>query len=202
VQQVSVTVNVPRSYFVKLFKQGKPETTPDPDDAALETIRQAQITQIQAQVEPLIASSTNKGVVKAYMIPDRAGVAMAGMATVAGGGGGGASLNGALDSTWIKPAGLSMLALVSLAMMFAMVRKATRQQPMPSVEELAGVPPTLPAEDDLVGEADETEASMAGVELDEDELRTRKIAEQIGEMVKANPAEAASLVRRWVRTEE
>jgi flagellar biosynthesis/type III secretory pathway M-ring protein FliF/YscJ len=43
---------------------------------------------------------------------------------------------------------------------------------------------------------------MAGVELDEDDMRHRKIAEQIAEMIRGNPGEAATLVRKWVRTEE
>jgi flagellar biosynthesis/type III secretory pathway M-ring protein FliF/YscJ len=113
-----------------------------------------------------------------------------------------AGLSGALENGWAKPLGLGVLALVSLGLMLGMVRKATRTPPMASIEELAGVPPTLPAEDELVGEADETDPSMAGIELNEDELRSRKIAEQIGELVKGNPAEAASLIRRWVRTDQ
>ena len=197
-KQVNVNVGVPRSYFVNLFKVGKPaDKATDPDEAALAPIIQAQLAQIEAQVQNLIAAD-GKGTVKAYVMNTDA----LAITTVSAPGAGGSGLLVALDSGWARPVGLAMLALVSLTLMFGMVRKATRQQPMPSVQELAGVPLALPTDDDLVGEADETDPSMAGVELDEDELRTRKIAQQIGEMVKTNPAEAASLVRRWVRTEE
>ncbi|MCX5661136.1 MAG: hypothetical protein NTW19_15730, partial [Planctomycetota bacterium] len=64
-----------------------------------------------------------------------------------------------------------------------------------------GVPPSMPVDDDVVGEADAHDSTMAGVELDEAQIRTRKIAEQIGEMVKANPSEAATLFNRWIRKE-
>ena len=196
-KQVSVTVNVPRSYFVKIYKQSQPEAK-DPDDAALQKIEPAELAQIESQVQNLINTESAKGTVKAYVIPDSGVLQAAPPAGV----GVSASLSGALENGWAKPLGLGVLALVSLGLMLGMVRKATRTPPMASIEELAGVPPTLPAEDELVGEADETDPSMAGIELNEDELRSRKIAEQIGELVKGNPAEAASLIRRWVRTDQ
>ena len=43
---------------------------------------------------------------------------------------------------------------------------------------------------------------MAGVEVNEEELRFRKMAEQISEMVRGNPDEAGSLMGRWVGVEE
>jgi flagellar M-ring protein FliF len=197
-KQVSVTVNVPRSYFIKLYHLGQPADAKDPDDAALQKLVPAELLQIEGQVQNLINTDTTKGTVKVYMIPDSGApqvVATSATGPVAG-------LTGALDANWAKPVGLGLLALVSLGLMFGMVRKATRQPAMPSVEELAGIPPALPTEDELIGEADETDPSMAGIELNEDELRSRKIAEQIGELVKGNPAEAASLIRRWVRTDQ
>ena len=38
------------------------------------------------------------------------------------------------------------LALVALGMMFMMVRKASRPQPLPTAEELVGIPPALQAD--------------------------------------------------------
>ena len=145
---------------------------------------------------PLITAEAD-GVVKAHMYYDS--VASAAITAGVAQPGGMVSL---FDSSWMKTVGLGALALVSLAMMMGMVRKATQRPPMPSAEELAGLPPTLPTDEDLVGAADESDPSMAGVELNEEELRSRKIADQIGEMVRANPTEAATLIGRWVRTEE
>ncbi|MCE9592231.1 MAG: hypothetical protein K8S99_17130 [Planctomycetes bacterium] len=205
-KQISVTVNVPRSYFVSLYRQGKPadpaaggaEKPAEPDEAALRPVVDDQLQQIAAQVKPLISSDA-EGVVSVHMIPD-ARALMAMMPPPAEKSTAGVSL--VLDSAWTKPVGMGLLALMSLALMLGMVRKATQQLPMPTVEELAGVPPPLPMEDDLIGEADAQEPSMAGMELNEDEIRSRKVAEQIADMVKSNPAEAASLFNRWIRKEE
>lgn len=198
-KQISVTVNVPRSFFVSIFKQGKPADTPEPDDAAIEAIKTAQLAQIEAQVKPLI-STESAGVVTVHMIPDARALAIAAGA-MPGSASSGSNVLVSLDNGWIKPAGLSLLALASLGLMFGMVRKATQQTPMPTVQELAGVPPVLSTDEDLIGEADTSETTMAGVELNEDEIRTRKIAEQIAEMVKSSPAEAAGIFGRWIRKE-
>ncbi|NJL31570.1 MAG: hypothetical protein HC898_08035 [Phycisphaerales bacterium] len=199
VQQVNVTVNVPRSYFVMLFKQGKADAA-DPDDATLLPFAQNHLAQIESQVQPLISSPT-PGVVKAHLIPDRATLVAASLAPGTGGTIG--QVGVLLESGWAKPLGLALMAGACLAIMLGMVRKATQAPPLPSAEELAGLPPTLPGdEDELVGEADESPPTMPGKELDENEMHHRKIAEQIAEMIKNNPAESAQLVRRWVRTDE
>jgi flagellar M-ring protein FliF len=194
-RQVHVTVNVPRSYFVNVWRQANSAPDRDPDAAALGPVVDAQLAQVRAQVQPLIASE-DAGQVAVHMILDAAALAVAGVAAPGG------AMQMFVGSSWARPVGLAALALASLAIMFGMVRKATRQPPMPSAEELAGVPPSLPVEDDLVGEAEATEATMDGVELDDDELKRRRIAEQISEMVRANPVEAATILGRWVNTEE
>jgi flagellar biosynthesis/type III secretory pathway M-ring protein FliF/YscJ len=73
---------------------------------------------------------------------------------------------------------------------------------MPTAAELVGVPPALQQEDsDLVGEAAETTPSLVGLEIDEDELRRQQMLDQINDMARNNPAEAAQLIRRWARAE-
>lgn len=199
IKQINVSINVPRSYFVSLWRAGQPADQADaqPTDADLEAIRATQISQIVAQVEPLI-SAEGTGVVRAAMIADGGGLAMNQVNPVAASGLAGLLAGG----SWAKTATVGMLALFSLGLMLYMVRRATRQEELPSVEELAGVPPELPADDDLVGEAGQTNATLAGFELDDDELRFREMAGQIADMIKANPQEAGSLVSRWVQTEE
>ena len=92
--------------------------------------------------------------------------------------------------------------MLALAFMFFMVRKATQEEVLPTIEELAGVPPTLPNEDELIGEADELEATMDGVELDEEQIRARKVAEQISDMIKSSPEEAGTLIGKWVSPDD
>lgn len=199
-RQVSVTINVPRSYFVGVFKQGKPPETEAPDDSALQPVINAQLSQIQAQVEPLVSTEDGVGVVKAHMIPDRSQiVASAGLEA---GGGQTGTMAMMIESSWIKPVALGALALMSLAIMFGMVRKATQQPDLPSIEDLAGVPPALPGEEDLIGEADESEAAMEGHELTDDSLHLVKLAEQISDMVKSDPAESAAMFRRWMGSDD
>ncbi len=70
---------------------------------------------------------------------------------------------------------------------------------MPSPAELAGIPPSLPNEDDVIGEAEEMDTALTGVELDDNQIRSRKLAEQVKDLVKSNPNEASTLVQRWVR---
>ena len=202
-QQVNVTINVPRSYFVGVFKQGKAEDVEGPSDDALKAIAEEQLAQIQAQVEPLISVDRNSGTVLAHMIPDRDTLlALTGRGGIAGGAGGaGGPITTILESAWAKPVGLTGLALLSLTIMFGMVRKATQLPTMPSLEDMAGVPPELPGDDELAGEAVEAGQEMVGLELDEGELEMRKIADQIAEMIQANPYEAMTLLSRWVSPE-
>lgn len=208
-KQINVAINVPRSYFVNLHNvtkaakggdKDKSEQT-QPDDEQLKPLVDAHLARIKAQVEPLVAVSVGTGVVagvvRTDVVPDAGTMIALANPMVSQ-----SSVAAFASASWLKPAMLLALAVAALGIMFAMVRKAIVQPPLPSVEELAGVPPTLPSDDDLVGEADEGDASMAGIELDEEELRHRKMAEQISELVKSNPAEVAKLFHRWIRTED
>lgn len=196
VERINVTINVPRSYFVSYFSRMNPDGEESPDDAALQPIVADQLAQIQRQVEPLIQSD-GPGTVVAAMIPDEAFLSP-GPRTPPPSGIGSILVSSELS----KPVGVGLMALLALGLMLMMVRKATQQEVLPSVEELAGVPPRLPDEEELIGEADEMESTLAGVELNEDELKSRKIAEQISELIKANPAEASSIMGRWVRHDD
>lgn len=199
--QVAVTVNVPRPYFVGVYLQANPEETESPGNEQLQAIIDEQLTKIQAQVEPLITTGQNRGEVRVHMIPDRQEVmALAGLGVIGSESSGGVVT--LLESSWVKPVGLAALGAVSLGIMFGMVRKAARTPELPSIEELAGIPPVLPGEDDLIGEADESDASMDAQELGDDELAVRKIANEISDMIKGNPAESLSLLNRWVRHDD
>ncbi len=192
VKQINVAVNVPRSFFVTQYKQQNPDSQGEPDDAALAPLITPQLANIEQRIEVLTFADV-QGTVQVDMVPDT-------LALMTEGGGG--AIGMMFDSGWAGPAGLSLLGLASLGLMFGMVRKSTRPESLPSIEELAGVPPSLPSDEELIGEADESEASMPGVELDEDDLRARRIAEQIGDMVRADPAEASRLLGKWVTTNE
>ena len=109
---------------------------------------------------------------------------------------------GLMQSGWAKPIGLGLLAVSSLLIMFGMVRKATQAPELPSTEEMAGVPPKLPGDEEITGEVAEADGTMVGLEVSEEELELRRIADQIAEMIKSNPYEASTLLNRWILTEE
>jgi flagellar biosynthesis/type III secretory pathway M-ring protein FliF/YscJ len=100
----------------------------------------------------------------------------------------------------VNTAVVALLAVVALGMMIMMVRKSSRPIELPTPEELVGIPPALHADSDLVGEADESDAPMPGIELGDDEIKRAKLLEQVAEMVKQNPETAASLLSRWIET--
>ena len=123
----------------------------------------------------------------------------------AGGGGFAGPLGSMADGgmgTALKNAGLVGLALLSLAMMFMMVRRHGGSESLPTAEDLAGVPPVL--EDDqaeVLGEADEAAPALVGVELDDEDLRRKQMLEQLNQLIKKEPSEVAILLRRWMRTD-
>jgi len=93
------------------------------------------------------------------------------------------------------------LAVLALGMMLMLVRKSSTPVALPSAQEIVGLPPALEAQSDLVGEADESQTAMLGIELDDGELKTKKMLEQVQEMVKSKPQEAAAILNRWIVTE-
>jgi flagellar M-ring protein FliF len=194
-QQINVAINVPRSYFVKLFNQNNPDAEGEPTNQDLQPVIDERLQTIQQQVQPLIQSE-NPGQVQVAMYPDGSTPEPQGMARAGGG------TLALLGSNWIKTAIVGALALLSLGLMFGMVRKATKKQELPSVEELAGAPPSMSSGEDVVGEAEEADNGMVGVELDDSQLKSRQVAEQISEMIKNNPAEAGALLNKWVDPDE
>lgn len=111
-----------------------------------------------------------------------------------GGGGGGFNLGGGL----IDKAVLGALALVSVGMMLLLVKKSGKPMELPTAEEIVGIPPALEGQVDLIGEADEAEAAMQGIEVNEDAMQVQQVLEQVGELVSTNPDSAAKLIARWM----
>ncbi len=61
-----------------------------------------------------------------------------------------------------------------------------------------GLPPQLDAADAVIGEADEGDTPMAGIEVDEDQVQAQKMLEQVEELVQQSPETAARLLNRWI----
>lgn len=190
---INVTVGVPRSFIVAQYIIGKEDQETEPTDEDLEPTKQIYLTSIEEQIMPLIKQD-QPGEIKVAMIPDSGSWPNAKT-------GSGAVIQ-ILEGGWIKPVGVTALALISLALMLGMVRKATQPPELPSVEELVGVPPTLPVDDNMVRAVGAEDETMVGMEVNEADLKYRKIAEKISDLVKDNPNDAGSLINRWIRTDD
>lgn len=202
--QINATVGVPRSYFVRLHQNGQDGEPAEPDPAELAALIAEETARIREQIEPLIDTraieGATAGTVMVSMIPDFAMASVTGAQQPAAAAASGMG-NLASNEGLITYVGLGALAVVSLAMMFMLVRRAAAPQDVPSAAELAGVPPTFGSDAELVGEAGESTSSMEGVEVEETDLRRKQMLGQINDLAKDNPVEAASLLRRWMRTE-
>jgi flagellar M-ring protein FliF len=202
--KINATVLVPRSYVVGLHRQQANDPEAQPDAATFDTLAAQVRTEIRELVEPLIDTSAAvdalPGTVVVSLFTDMAAAGI-------GAAGGGSSERGGLAETLVSDhmvtsIGLVGLAVVSLLLMFMMVRRASRQEEMPTAEELVGIPPALAEDDaDLVGEADHTVAAMEGVEIDESAVRRQQMLEQINELATDTPQEAAGLLRKWLKDE-
>lgn len=216
---LAASVNVPETYVEELVRRdagaaGDAGAGAGGDPAAPVTRDQLRerFDEIRAEIgdslRPHLKSrdatgSLVEGEVLVSLVPASVGVMPApaqagilGMLT-GGDGAGGALGGGGLDTVL-----LATLTAVSLGMMVMMVRKSARRLELPTPEELVGVPPALKTDTDIVGEADETENAMTGIEVDESEMARSKTLEQIAEFVRTDPEKAARLVGRWMAIED
>ena len=219
------TVSVPRGHIRTLIEHEKQEAAgPDApgDDAAAAAPTEAELrarfdaekSRIEDAVRPHLSARTADGT----SVPGQIVVVMsAGLATTGLGAGGGSFSAGgvggggepgavgailALGGGMIDKAILGALALVAVSMMFLMVKKAGKRVALPTAEELVGLPPALSTRSDLVGEADETDTPIEGIEVNEDEMKASKLREQVSDLIKSSPDVAGRLLNRWVTTED
>jgi len=204
------SIAVPRNYLAGLLRRSAGGTDQaEPTDADIDQAFTREQARIVEAVRPHLKTRTGEGAVvegevTVSLIPVDVALAAAapggtgflGSMALGGGSGVGGALTGMLDKVI-----LGALALVAFVMMVLMVRKGARPAALPEAEEIAGVPPTLETKSDLIGEADESETPMAGIEVDEEAVQSQKILDQVGELVGGDPDVAAKLITRWVSPE-
>lgn len=210
-QGVSVMLGVPRSYVVRLLEQDAPaaddEAEPEAPSAEeiadrFDLLRTDLESRMQLVLGNVVAGDPADVAVTVSMHSD---TRIVGAATGSGfgfggasGGGGAGGFMGLAGGGLIDKAVLGVLALVSVAMMAMLMRKATKRTELPTAEEIVGVPPALQTEAEVFGEAEEGDVPMSGIELDEDQVRAGKMLDQVGQMVSDSPETAASLLQSWV----
>jgi flagellar M-ring protein FliF len=224
--RVTAMVSLPREYIASLVMQSRGAgNDAEPTQAEIDARFAEEKNRLERELEPLVRTAavdsgasqqgegdgaSGRSVVVSLIpvamgppgVPGAAGVATAGfggtLAGAAGGGGGG--LTDLLSPSTIRTGVVVLLSVAALGMMFMLTRKAARPVELPRPEEVVGVAPTIHTDNDLVGEADESQTAMEGIELDEQEIKTKKMLEQVQEMVRKNPGDAATLLNRWIQT--
>lgn len=222
--KINVSVSVPKDYVTAILSQrvasgaaagGAAPAAPTEDEInkAWDTERIRLEGMLKPMIETEAAGSSLAGAGSATasagnlivsMIPVAMGMPggnAAGLGGVGGGLLGGSGLGGVMSNGLVKQVALGALAAAALGLMLLMVKKAGKPVVLPTAEELVGVPPALQPGSDLIGEADETDTAMQGIEVDDEELKTTKMLEQVAELVKSNPTSAASVFTRWLTPE-
>lgn len=212
--RMAASVNVPQGYVEALVRRSKELAAGTPATgaaAAPVTMTSDEIrdkfaeleADIRASLLPHLKTSTAEGEVRVSMVPvemSLTGGAGATQAGMFGSGGEGGIL--ALGSGLVEKGVLGVLALAAVGMMVMMVKKSGRSVKLPSPQELMGVPPTLETGASVVGEADEMETAMAGIEIEEDSVRVQKMLEQLGEIVQSDPSGTTRVLNRWLQADQ
>lgn len=211
---LSASVVIPQGFVEALVRQARAA------DKASDPVTNDEAQQFFANLAPMLERSiltrlqtvdadgqVRSGKVELAMAPmpagGTAGFSQAGLFGQGGAAAGGGGVGGMFSASGlIETVVLGALGLVAVVMMFSMVKRAGRKSDLPTAEELVGVPPALEVAGDLVGEADESDAAMAGIEISEDEVKIQKMRELVGDLINTNPEAAASLVGRWISEDE
>ncbi len=214
------TVSVPRGYVIAAIQSEKAAAggaapgapaAPAPSEAEVQARFDAERKSIEEAVRPHLQARTTEGQlvpgeVMVALVAGEGGIASTplrrGSGAAGSGGGGGVATILAYGGGIIDKVVLGALALVAVGMMFLMVRKAGKKVELPTPEQLVGLPPALATKSDLVGEADESETPIEGIEVGEDEIKAGKLREQVSELIRKSPEIAGNMLNRWVSANE
>jgi len=191
-KQVKVSVGIPDSYFVKVWKERNPaaegEEPKEPTPADLETIRQEESAKIQAHVAALLPPAegvddlTQLVTVTTFTDLPSTPPPEPGM---------GKSVLGWLGGAW-RTLAVVVLALVSLVMLRSMVRAApiapSTQEPM-----LSGLfPAESPGSEQGLSEGGSVPRRFGS--------GGRSLRDELSELVQEDPDTAANILKSWIGT--
>ncbi|HYE62880.1 MAG TPA: flagellar M-ring protein FliF C-terminal domain-containing protein [Phycisphaerales bacterium] len=219
---VAVSVNVPRRFVAGLVqpaaggaeaaasKQQIEDEFKDLQSVIRNMIRpqvRAMTVAANAKADPKAIDALVDQSISVSLIPDmprgEPGPQQAGLlgSLASGSGGGGRNVLG-VPGGLIEKGVLGLLGVFALGMMVVMVKKAGRKTDIPSAEELVGLPPTLDAQADIIGEAAEGEMAMEGIEVGDDQMQSQQLLQTVSQMVQENPQSAAKMLNRWINVED
>ena len=187
---VSAAVRVPRSYFLRVFKNSTASTA-EPTLAALQPIIDAEVQKIRNDVV-WTTGIEDQTRVSVSMYDDSPSPVLVGANAAPP-----SVITQSLGS-YGKEIAIGLLAVVSLFMVSMMVRKSA---PTALVAPGAAAPretPHLEGDPEVAGIVGGTSQMLDGMELDEDAVRTQQMLDQVSTLVGENPDAAANLVKRWL----
>jgi flagellar M-ring protein FliF len=187
---IGATVNVPLSYFTRVFKSRDPSIK-DPTYAQLLPLIQEESIKLRDGIAHCVAVAKPTDVfVDTYV--DAAPTLAVQPATASS-----SSAVSLLVSGHAREIALGVLAVMSLFMASMMVRKSA-PSPVPALRVAEPAPSSLLPGELIAGEAVSGDPMMDGMELNEEAVKSRQVVDQVSTMVRENPDAAAALVKRWL----
>ncbi len=208
---MTASISLPRSYFEKIYKlRIAKDPKADPDDIMLKPVIDANFERIRGQAKNTIGAKTDDQIrmwitLTTPSASRRKSPAWADRPCRP------AHRSAPSVTLYAKQGVLAVVALGALGMMLMMVRRAV---PAGAGEDLdthvfsgsgnsagrrkKGEATNMDVGDDVFGEANEGDAVLTGIELDDETLKSRKMVDEVSTMIKDNPENAATLVKRWM----
>jgi len=218
IRELTASLSLPRSYFLAVYRRNNPPADPKADvkDADLLPTIKTELVKATGLAKNAIGVKADEQI-RVDWYDD---TILFNSPVLALGTGGTSAANGwvALVTQNINKAVLFALAAGVLGMMLMMVRRAV---PAGADAEMStavffggggggsgkggkskrrggGAVEQFDSQDDVFGEANSGEAVLTGIELDDETLQSRKMVDEVSTMIKENPENAASLVKRWM----
>ncbi|MBN1766790.1 MAG: hypothetical protein JW860_16165 [Sedimentisphaerales bacterium] len=208
-KDLTAVVSIPNLYFESIAKQLAGNDA-QPDQAAVETVMEMEIPKLKQIVMRAIGLADsqyeNNVVVESYWA-DGTSSDLPGLPGMGGPGGEGTpeafSIQG-VTRQYGKHIGVSALALLSMVFVLRMVRKASVQTDYTEEEStmmMGGQRPldALSVDDTNIVDGQEASGLLAGVELDDEAVRSQQVLQQIRDMVQEAPEVAANLIDKWMK---
>jgi flagellar biosynthesis/type III secretory pathway M-ring protein FliF/YscJ len=199
VKEVTATVLIPDSYFTEMAKGGKEE---EPDQAAVDAMIAQELPALKKAVMGAIGFSKGEGedrvVVGKY--PASIVAVTDAMVPTENAGAVGTITNMAMQHT--GEIAVAALALISILGVLMMVRKTVGPVDLSDEEAAAMLDnPPLDAqgfEDSQFADGEGGDALLSGLELDDENIRSQQVLQQIREMISESPDSATELVSKWI----
>ncbi len=213
-RSLRASINVPRSYLAGVFRQANGGK--EPTDSELEPLIKEQLAKIRKQAGAIIPPAPSQDPLAPaddshIQVDWFYDMAVPGAVFAEAGGAGRDVL--ALARSYAGPAGLALLAVMSLFAAVMLVRRASDAPIVPGeglkpdpLTRLGGLDVAAEAGEDgyaaaaPVGEAQVTSGLLVGREVDEGAVRAQQQIEQVSQLIEDDPSVAAQLIKRWVES--